>query len=51
MPEKRFLANGISQRQRAYLDILGVPPGVFTEPQSQPGVAPCQDAKSWEIAG
>ena len=51
MPEKRFLANGISQRQRAYLDILGVPPGVFTEPQSQPGGAPCQDAKSWEIAG
>ena len=26
MPEKRLLANGMSQRQRAYVDILGVPP-------------------------
>jgi hypothetical protein len=32
MPEKRFLANGVSQRQRAYLDILGAPPGVCAEP-------------------
>ncbi len=48
---KRILANGMSQRQRAYLDILGVPPGVFTEPQSPPRVEPCEHGRSWETSG
>jgi transposase len=49
--EKRFLANGMSPRQRAYLDILGVSPREFIDPHVQYGADPSQESKSWETTG
>jgi len=49
--ENRFLANGVSPRQRKYLDVLGVSPRVFTDPHVQYGADPSQEPKSWETAG
>jgi len=49
--ENRFLANGVSPRQRKYLDVLGVSPRVFTDPHVQYGTDPTQESKSWETTG
>lgn len=49
--EKRFLANGMSPRQRAYLDILGVSPREFIDPHVQYSADPSPQSKSWETTG